>query len=706
MTLRFLTNKFSFQSKLTVLMLSAATLSALVVGVIAFCAGKQAMTNQVLNHLNSIRESRGTSVANFLKQYRTQVQTLTESDNIIGMMRDFRDGFNELQSQDISLRQRQELLEYYRVEQIPRLAKFVDGEPIPEQMMPTTAAGQHLHHTYLVKNPEPADEKFRLLDAEQDNGYSRVHLTHHARIARLVEQLGYYDFILVDAETTNIVYSYRKEIDLGATLSDGFLSRTQLSHSVERLRRDQDKRSFELVDFESYRPSFGRPAAFAASPIFDGVTMVGILVLQLPTERIENLLSNNHDWRSAGLGETGETLLVGDDYMLRSELRSHLEDPQQLFADLEAMGTPQRELSRIKDSGTVILSESIHTEAIEKARNGLSGTGRMYDYRGKEVLISYGPLDVDDLDWNIVAKMDVEEAYAPIYLLGRRLLIAVTGIGLVVCILGICISNQLLRPLQRVLNAVEKVSSGRVDVEVPVTGNDEFGNLAANFNKMTNSLREKTDMLHRKILQNDQLLVSTLPQPAIKRLKDGAAQEPDLFPSVSIFWAALKGLETLSTGRSDEQSLSAYHELIGALDDLGQSCGVEKLGSLSGQYVAVCGLSDERIDHLHRMAEYSREMIHVVERFNLQHHSQVVAQIGLACGPVAGLLTGRSKLGYELWGVTARRAQWLAHTGPPNGIHLGPDTSDLLSEIESLAGLVKVADEAQVNAAPLNLSAA
>ena len=307
MASKLLNSRLRFQSKLTILMLSAATLSAFVVGLVAFNAGKQALTDQVLNHLNAIRETRGTAVANYLKLYRTHVQTLTESDDVVNVMRDFRDAFNDLESQNISSSKQQELLEFYRTEQIPRLAKYVDGEPVPEQMMPKSTAGQYLHHTYLAKNPEPANEKFRFLDAQHDNDYSRVHADHHAKITRLVDHLGFYDFILVDADTTNIVYSYRKEIDLGATLSVGFLALTQLSQSVERLRRDHDKRSFELVDYESYRPSFGRPAAFAASPIFDGTKMIGILILQLPVDKIEGLLSNNYDWRTLCAGVPPES---------------------------------------------------------------------------------------------------------------------------------------------------------------------------------------------------------------------------------------------------------------------------------------------------------------------------------------------------------------------------------------------------------------
>ncbi len=370
------------------------------------------MTDQVLGQLNAIRVTRGNAVASYLKQYRTQVQTLTESEKVIELMSEFRAAFNELHEQEITNQQRLELLEFYKAEQIPRLAKCVDGEPVPEQMMPVTSAGQYLHYMYLANNPESTDQRFRYLGIEDDTAYSRIHAKRHAKIANLVDQLGYYDFMLVDPATTNIVYSYRKEVDLVATLNEGSLSFTKLTQAIERLRRDQDKRSFELVDFELYRPSFGRAAAFVASPIFDGVEMVGILVLQMPTDGIENLLSNNRDWVGAGLGKTGETLLVGDDYLLRSESRCHLESPQQLYADLEANGMSPRDLARIKDSGTVVLSEAIHTEAIENARLGAVGMGKMLDYRGEPVLVAYGPLNVEGLDWNVVAKMDVAEAFA------------------------------------------------------------------------------------------------------------------------------------------------------------------------------------------------------------------------------------------------------------------------------------------------------
>ncbi|MCO6042850.1 HAMP domain-containing protein [Aeoliella sp. ICT_H6.2] len=687
---RFFSNKISIQSKLTVLVLFATTTAAVVVGWIAFDLGKRSLTAKVADQLNATRVTRGAEVENYLKLYCNQVQTLTESDNIVEYMREFRQSFEELQSHAISQQQRETLLEYYRQKVIPQLAKHMEGKPLPEQMLPATEAGQYLQYAFLSQNAHAPSEQDRLETPVDTSNYGIIHAHNHAKVASLVDHLEYYDFMLVDADTTNVVYSFRKEIDFGAKLNDGLLSRTKLCQAIERLRRNRDKYSVELIDFESYRPSLGRPAAFVASPIFDGVDMIGVLVLQMPVEQINDLLTNKTDWRAAGLGSTGEALLVGDDYLLRSESRFQIESPERLLLALQKNGLSQRELDRIKHFKTLIMNTPIHTEAVENARLGRSGFGEMVDYRGNSVLISYGSLNVGDLDWNIVAKIDVDEAYQPIYRLGRYLLITITCIGMCVCLLTTFASARLLQPLNRIMDGVHRVADGSVDVEVPVVGNDEFAQLAVAFNDMAQKLGHNKDLLQQKILQNDQLLISMLPQPAVQRLKHGLRQEPDLFPSVSLLWIELQGCETLSEDRSDQQNLLIYSELIDALDELAEASGVEKVGSSWGNYVAVCGLSEERVDHLHRLADYACEVICMVHRFNLQHETDLEARLGLSTGPVVGALVGRSRFVYELWGTTAIQCHRFATSGSKSTIRVTADTYEQLRDVASVQDVLEV----------------
>ena len=94
--------------------------------------------------------------------------------------------------------------------------------------------------------------------------------------------------------------------------------------------------SFFVEDFESYWPSFDTPAAFMAVPIFEetltGQTQLGVAIFQFPVDRFKNVMSDR-----SGLGETGETYLVGNDLRLRSD--SFL-DPQNFSIEISfARGT-------------------------------------------------------------------------------------------------------------------------------------------------------------------------------------------------------------------------------------------------------------------------------------------------------------------------------------------------------------------------------
>src|SRR5690606_31705933 len=69
------------------------------------------------------------------------------------------------------------------------------------------------------------------------------------------------------------------------------------------------------TDEVSYAPGGGDPASFVATKIFgmDGVPR-GVLAVELPLTQINEQMASRN-----GLGETGETFLVGEDRLLRSD---------------------------------------------------------------------------------------------------------------------------------------------------------------------------------------------------------------------------------------------------------------------------------------------------------------------------------------------------------------------------------------------------
>jgi two-component system sensor kinase FixL len=95
-------------------------------------------------------------------------------------------------------------------------------------------------------------------------------------------------------------------------------------------------------------------------------------------------------------------------------------------------------------------------EPMRRALEGLSGTARLRDYRGVEVLASYGY--VPETSWGVVAKLDLAEVRAPFLRAGAL----AVGIGLVFVLLGSAGVQRLVSPL---LRAIDKRATARVEAE-------------------------------------------------------------------------------------------------------------------------------------------------------------------------------------------------------------------------------------------------
>jgi len=219
--------------------------------------------------------------------------------------------------------------------------------------------------------------------------YSRLHEEIHPVVRTYLEKFGYYDIFLIDPDNGKIVYSVFKELDYATSLLDGAWADTNFAEAFKK-GRTLDKGEVALMDFAQYMPSYDAPASFIASPIFDGDTRLGVLIFQMPLDRITGVMSER-----AGLGKTGETYLVGPDLLMRSD--SYL-DPKNHSVTASF---------RRPETGKV------ETEAAKRAIAGQTGAEIIIDYNGNPVLSAYTPVKVGELTWALLAEIDVAEAFVP-----------------------------------------------------------------------------------------------------------------------------------------------------------------------------------------------------------------------------------------------------------------------------------------------------
>lgn len=236
---------------------------------------------------------------------------------------------------------------------------------------------RRLRQLYAEGNPFEAGRKAALSNAGDGSRYSRAHAAFHGWAQRFLEHFGYHDMFLIDREG-NILYTVRKEQDFATSLADGPHGDGPLGYAFQQaVRQGGDK--VALSDYELYAPSGDMPAAFAASAIGDGDGGVaGVFAVQLTAEPVNEILAY-----TAGMGETAQTYIVGNDLLMRSQAR---------FTDKPTL-----------------LKTRVDTESVRNALNGFSGSQVMPDYRGERVLSVYAPLDFGGAPWVLLAEMNETE---------------------------------------------------------------------------------------------------------------------------------------------------------------------------------------------------------------------------------------------------------------------------------------------------------
>ena len=107
-----------------------------------------------------------------------------------------------------------------------------------------------------------------------------------------------------------IFYTLTKEADYQTNLITGKYNNSGLGKLFKKV---QDSGKFAMSDFSNYAPSNGDPAGFIALPLTTNSGISVVVALQLSIEKISELMQQR-----AGMGETGESYLIGSDLLMRS----------------------------------------------------------------------------------------------------------------------------------------------------------------------------------------------------------------------------------------------------------------------------------------------------------------------------------------------------------------------------------------------------
>lgn len=355
------------------------------------------LRSEAFKKLEAVRETKRASVEDYFALIQAQIVTFAHDSMVVSATQELGSAFDSVVEDnaidgDKVATMRSALGTYYTEVFGKEYARQSGGmaPDMSEALAALDPAAVALQYFYITENTNPFGSKHLLDRAGDDSRYSAAHGKIQPMIREYLEKFGYYDVFLADAERGRIVYTTFKEIDFATSLSDGPYANTNLGKAFKLASATDDPSASFLVDYESYAPSYGAPAGFISAPVFDGKRKVGVVIFQLPIDRLNHIMAEK-----AGLGETGESYLVGPDFLMRSDSP---QNPETHSVDA-SFKNPE--------------AGSVRTEATARALKGEGGSAVILDYVQHPVLSSFVPVKVGDLTWALIAEIDIAEAFVP-----------------------------------------------------------------------------------------------------------------------------------------------------------------------------------------------------------------------------------------------------------------------------------------------------
>lgn len=673
----------SIYSILLIMLLSVSVLSSIVVGIIGYLNGTQALRTIAYEKLVEIRENRSREVAQLFDTIENAVRLGAMNETSRQAAVAFTEGFAELREQPLESEASADLDAYYRDVFAVQLSEAT-GDPVDgKTFVPRDGAARYLQANYVIPYAS-WEEAIRTDDAGDGSAWSAAHAKYHEYFRAMTELQDFEDVLMIDVDG-DVVYTAFKGIDLGTNLLSGPYRLSNLADAYRDAMSRNIVGDVVLADFKPYSPSLGNPAGWAVTPIESGGEVIGALAIELPIDRINEVMTVGGAWELNGLGRTGETYLVGSDQTMRSTSRALLDDPAAYAKAAVAAGLSPAAAALSVANGNTLLQQTVAGDPVVQAFAGEDGTMIAQDYLGRETLTAYGPLGVDGLDWAIIAQETAEEALVPVEDFTRNLILSTAAMIIFVCLLSLVLAQVFVRPLRRLKTAARRIAGGEEGVQVDAGASDELADVATAFNDMSRSLEIKSHLIEEHERANEQLILSFMPEGMADRYKHGDEAITQDNDDVTVIFADIVGFEELAATLSSVESLAKLNDLIRTFDDAAERHGVERVRTTRQSYLASCGLGTPRVDNARRAVEFAMELDTILERYSAQQGVQLGLRAGLDSGQVTSGLIGRARVVYDMWGDAVNLAFRVQGDSADPGIYVTQRVADRIPDTIRIA---------------------
>jgi methyl-accepting chemotaxis protein len=401
-------SSLKIRAKLPVIIVGFSVITAIITGFIGFNIADKALETEAVNKLEAIQQSRAAELGRYLNAIEQDLRFQAANPLVVDALVEFTEAYKELGPD----------------------ATWI------------------LQSLYITDNPFPTGQKEELDFAPDESRYTDVHRQYHNFFRTFLRERGYYDVFLFDTDG-NLVYTVFKELGYATNLNRGEWADTDLGNAFRAAAETPVPGDVSFFDFKPYAPSADAPASFISTPLFDSVgAFAGVLVFQMPIARINEIMM-----QQAGMGESGESYIVGADYLMRSD-------------------------SRFSDEST-ILAREVGSESVRASLSGETSALMVEDYRGVPVYSAFGPIDFHGARWAILAEMDVAEVRGPTIVMRDTVALLLVGLAAALSLLGLFVGRSIANPISQMASDMGRIAEG--DINASISGmnrGDEIGEMA------------------------------------------------------------------------------------------------------------------------------------------------------------------------------------------------------------------------------------
>ena len=418
--------------------------------------------DSVKQNLDALKYNKVVAIENYGNNIVSQMLTASQDPNLVKNLSTLVQAFDNSVAQSMGVdivdtqsqieRLRADLGNYYNSQFLPQYQSINDGASVDTARLLSQLSDEAvvLQHAYIQANKAPLGNKHEMFASNLNLEYDREHALMHGVFKPFLEKFAYYDIFLVDTKG-RVVYSVYKELDYATNLLSGAYANTGLGEAFQASLALPQSSEYVLIDYAQYMPSYEAPASFIASPIFDGEKRLGTLIYQMPLDTISTVMSERR-----GLGETGESYLVGGDRYMRSD--SH-KFPEEFSVDASFRNKRKAD-----------------TQAVELGLSGKAGVIEATNYKGESVLSGYIPVKFGSLDWVMVAEMETQEAFAAVTSLRWVIFVLCVMALFSITFVAMRVSRKIVNPIANMQETMAEIAqSTNFSKRVEVLAEDEIG---------------------------------------------------------------------------------------------------------------------------------------------------------------------------------------------------------------------------------------